>query len=365
MFKARKGGARAADDPRAIQAELGDGKPLERGVRSRMESAFGMDFSQVCTHTDTTAAGLSNRLNARAFTVGKHVAFGAGEYRPGTLIGEALIAHELAHVVQQDGGSASVAPLQTEDSGYNALEEDADFSAVGALVSLWGGAKDALSDIAQNAMPRLRSGLGLQRCNDSNGSSSKKKTPTSIPDGCITGNLTAKTSGTLQGGWSVNDYLSGGLSWGAVSSPKTAGRDGKGYKVQIFGPYSGKENLGVSQTMKHGSSNQAFLDGTAAYLGKTAGSVKNGDVNNEPVLNASNPFASTGWTLKYKDNKVSFADVPRAGAGEKGYIDFATCFHSKGAKCTHKKCCVTWRWTIDFAAGKNVNAATQQSQSCS
>jgi len=162
--KAREGGVRSVDNPRAIQARLGEGRPLDSGVRSRMQSAFGMEFSHVRTHTDTTAAGLSNRMNARAFTVGNHVAFGSGEYCPGTPVGDALIAHEIAHVVQQHGSSESVAPLETNGSHYNVLEDDADRSAMGVMASLWGGAKGKLGDVARNAVPRLRSGLRLQRC---------------------------------------------------------------------------------------------------------------------------------------------------------------------------------------------------------
>jgi len=180
FFKARNGGAHKPNDPRAIQSQLGSGRSLDSGVRSRMESAFGMDFSHVRTHTDTTATGLSNRLNARAFTIGEHVAFGAGEYKPGTLFGDALIAHEMAHVVQQSGASDSVAPMQTGAIGYNNLEKDADESAVGAIASLWTGAKDGLSDIAQNAIPRLRSGLRLQRCEDCGGGKGTSSTGMSI-----------------------------------------------------------------------------------------------------------------------------------------------------------------------------------------
>jgi hypothetical protein len=68
-----------------------------------MSSAFGYDFSGVRVHTGTKAASVATELNARAFTVGRDIAFGAGEYQPGTPIGDALIAHELAHVVQQGG----------------------------------------------------------------------------------------------------------------------------------------------------------------------------------------------------------------------------------------------------------------------
>jgi len=284
------------------------------------------------------------------------------------MVGDAIIAHELAHVVQQGGSASAVAPMSIGGAGYSALEEDADMSAVGAVASLWGGAKGRLKDIARNAGPRLRSGLRLQRCPGNKKEEVPKETPTPTPppakDGCITGNLTAKTSGTLQGGWSVNDYLTGGLSWGAVGSPTTAGVDGKGVKVQMVGPFSGKENLGVSQTIQLSGANQAFLDTLAAYTGQAPGSVKNGDVVNEPVLDASDPFAARGWILRYKDGMASFADVPRNGAGSKGSVNFVTCFHSKATDCENVKCCVTWKWTIDFTTGNNVNTVGQESQNC-
>jgi hypothetical protein len=167
LFKARDGGARPADDPQAVQAQLGDGRSLDSGVRSRMESAFGTTFSHVRMHTDSNAAYLSSSMNARAFTVGEHVAFDAGEYLPGTPFGDALIAHELAHVLQQRGGSAFAAPMQEETAHNDALEQDADRSAVGAVSSLWNKTKDSLTNTAMDVIPSLRSGLRLQRCSKS------------------------------------------------------------------------------------------------------------------------------------------------------------------------------------------------------
>ena len=164
FFKGRDGGAQQVDYPEAIQAQLGSGHSLDGGVKSRMESAFGHDFSRVRVHADARAAELSASLNARAFTIGSDVAFGAGEYQPGSLIGDALLAHELAHVVQQGGANPAAMPMQKGEAGQNPLEEDADLSAVSAVVSLWGGAKGIWGNISQNAMPRLRSGLRLQRC---------------------------------------------------------------------------------------------------------------------------------------------------------------------------------------------------------
>ena len=109
---------------------------------------------------------LTSSLNARAFTVGTDVGFAAGEYKPGTLIGDALIAHELAHVVQQGELSRNNAAPMKKETGANSdvLEQDADESAVGAVTSIWGGVKHGLTKVSRKAMPRLKSGLQLQRC---------------------------------------------------------------------------------------------------------------------------------------------------------------------------------------------------------
>jgi hypothetical protein len=159
LFKRKDG--QEATDPQAIQAQLDDGRPLDASVSSRMGAAFGMDFSGVRVHTDAEAVGLSDRLSARAFTIGSDIAFGAGEYQPGTLVGDALIAHELAHVAQQ-GGSSEAVPLHKDDDGVSgSLEEDADSAAVQAMVAMRG---DALGNAGRNAMPRLKSQLRLQSC---------------------------------------------------------------------------------------------------------------------------------------------------------------------------------------------------------
>jgi hypothetical protein len=173
LFKEREGGAREVDDPQAIQSQLGAGQSLDGGVKSQMESAFGESFSGVQVHTDANAAGLSDSLNARAFTVGEHVAFGAGEYKPGTLIGDALIAHELAHVLQQGSGGTSVNSKLNRAGTDSTLEEDADRSAVEAMLSLWGRDRMPFSKIASRTFPSLRAGLRLQRCKD------RKPSPTS------------------------------------------------------------------------------------------------------------------------------------------------------------------------------------------
>lgn len=87
-----------------IDALGASGRPLPESTRTFFEPRFGQDFSQVRVHTDTHAAGLARNINAKAFTVGQDVVFGAGQYSPNNTVGKKLLAHELTHVVQQTGG---------------------------------------------------------------------------------------------------------------------------------------------------------------------------------------------------------------------------------------------------------------------
>ena len=82
------------------------GQPLDPGTRTFMEPRFGHDFANVRVHTNNHAATSAEAVNALAYTVGNHVVFGAGQYAPGSARGQRLLAHELTHVVQQNGGQA-------------------------------------------------------------------------------------------------------------------------------------------------------------------------------------------------------------------------------------------------------------------
>jgi hypothetical protein len=83
---------------------LGPGQTLDPAVRQSMESRFGRNFEDVQVHTGEQAAASARSINARAFTAGRDVVFGAGEYAPQSPVGKKLIAHELTHVVQQGTG---------------------------------------------------------------------------------------------------------------------------------------------------------------------------------------------------------------------------------------------------------------------
>jgi len=90
--------------PPIVHAALrSSGRPLESGTRAVMESRFGQDFSDVRIHTDGQAAESAQAVNALAYTVGRDIAFAPGQYAPGASAGQRLLAHELTHVVQQQG----------------------------------------------------------------------------------------------------------------------------------------------------------------------------------------------------------------------------------------------------------------------
>lgn len=111
------GGGALAGVPAVVHEVLGSGgRPLDAHTRSLMEPRFGHDFSRVRVHTGGRAAESARAVNALAYTVGQQVVFGAGHYAPETVAGQKLLAHELAHVVQQRGGhSTSGAASEAHD----------------------------------------------------------------------------------------------------------------------------------------------------------------------------------------------------------------------------------------------------------
>src|SRR5690606_16805217 len=85
------------------------GQPLDSQTQDLMTFRFGHDFSRVRVHTDTQAAESARQVNALAYTVGQAIVFGSGRYSPHTREGQRLVAHELAHTIQQDGHEIAMA----------------------------------------------------------------------------------------------------------------------------------------------------------------------------------------------------------------------------------------------------------------
>lgn len=84
------------------------GRSIDQATRNFMESRFGENFGHVRIHTDGQAAASAEVVNARAYTVGRNIVFGAGQYSPGNSTGKSLLAHELTHVLQQGEGASSM-----------------------------------------------------------------------------------------------------------------------------------------------------------------------------------------------------------------------------------------------------------------
>jgi Domain of unknown function (DUF4157) len=122
-------GPRAAID----QAAADGGAPVDARVRAHVEEATGADLGDVRVHTGASSQQAAAAVEARAYTLGQHIHFGAGQYRPGSGEGDHLIAHELAHTVQQGpSGGTLQGKLEVGPPG-DAAEVEADGVATAAL----------------------------------------------------------------------------------------------------------------------------------------------------------------------------------------------------------------------------------------
>ncbi|WP_286743186.1 DUF4157 domain-containing protein, partial [Aquabacterium sp. UBA2148] len=146
-------GHAAVDGPTTarIQASRGGGQPLSAPLRRFMEPRFGADFSRVRIHTDGQAQQLSRRLSAKAFTTGRDIYFNAGQYAPDTAEGRELIAHELAHTIQQ-GESPRAAVQRSELSPAGPTPAEQLSPASGNVVHRLGLSDilDGLAELAAN-----------------------------------------------------------------------------------------------------------------------------------------------------------------------------------------------------------------------
>jgi len=128
--KAREGGGAAAPSRSLASAALsgqGPGRSLDSSSRAFMEPRFGRDLGGVRIHTDAPAARAAKMLSAEAFTVGGDIHFAEGRYRPDTIPGRRLLAHELTHTVQQGGGTGSIArSSEVVSQPHDASEREAD-----------------------------------------------------------------------------------------------------------------------------------------------------------------------------------------------------------------------------------------------
>lgn len=123
----------AITPPEEIRLEMGrlqhQGQPMDDEMRRPYESYFNHDFSLVRVHTDEKFGGIARSLGLEAFTIGNAIVFGTGQYAPHSRRGKALMAHELAHVRQQNRSSQSGSTNHNiETPGSPRAEAQAEFA---------------------------------------------------------------------------------------------------------------------------------------------------------------------------------------------------------------------------------------------
>ena len=106
------GGEASTDLESSIQNARAGGQSLDPNLQAQMGQAMGADFSGVKVHTDSHSDQLNKSIQAKAFTTGQDVFFRKGAYEPRSQGGQELIAHELTHVMQQNGGAVQRSPLK-------------------------------------------------------------------------------------------------------------------------------------------------------------------------------------------------------------------------------------------------------------
>lgn len=128
LQKSASSPSRTASAPPIVNQVLNSpGRALDAPTRSHMEPRFGRDFSGVRVHTDSRAAESARAVDAHAYTVGQHIVFDHGKYDSDSRGGQHLLAHELAHTVQQHGLQRSSDDLSlAQTSEYRQLEHEAD-----------------------------------------------------------------------------------------------------------------------------------------------------------------------------------------------------------------------------------------------
>jgi Domain of unknown function (DUF4157) len=143
----RDGSSAAAEFPAQddyLKRLDGGGAPLPHPVRGWFEARFGRDFGAVRVHTDTEAAHSARNFQATAYTVGRHIVFSPGRFEPQSQIGRRLLAHELAHTVQQGGAATATRGLPVSHSAHASEHEAAragDRAAEGNQVSVASGSQ--------------------------------------------------------------------------------------------------------------------------------------------------------------------------------------------------------------------------------
>ncbi|HLL22247.1 MAG TPA: DUF4157 domain-containing protein, partial [Kofleriaceae bacterium] len=175
------GGVVGPDPETAVAtAASSSGAPLPDPLRNQFESSLGTELSSVRVHTGSESQTAASAVGARAYAVGNDIHFGAGQYDPSSSDGQFLIAHEVAHTVQQRGGSMTRQNKLVLSSGSDSAELEAD-RAASAMVQ---GAPTTVSTVGGGVVHRKAfggyAGTAESRANTASANAAPGLSPISI-----------------------------------------------------------------------------------------------------------------------------------------------------------------------------------------
>jgi hypothetical protein len=214
-------------------ASSSSGQPLPEMLMRKFESSLGADLSGVRVHTGSESAAANDAVGARAYTLGSDIHFGANQYDPSSGAGEHLLAHEVAHTVQQGGGAQRMQFKLDVSSPGDALEHEAD-RAADAMVA---GAAASVS-MGSGVQRVQREKLPPSKTDNASASFTLKEVPLLGENGMDIGYVTLKAS------------LSGAVSAAAHKDDKGGGGS-KPIETSVSGKKDGVE-LGGSKELELG-----------------------------------------------------------------------------------------------------------------
>jgi hypothetical protein len=165
--KARDANGVAENADQAVaNASSSSGQALPEPIMRKFESSLGTDLSSVRVHTGATSADAAQAVGAKAYTVGQDIHFAAGHYDPSSTGGQHLLAHEVAHTVQQRGGTPTRQNKLEVSAPTDSFEHEAD-QAADAMVSGRAASVATASGVMREPDPNNLLGIGPFQPNQS------------------------------------------------------------------------------------------------------------------------------------------------------------------------------------------------------
>ena len=341
-------GTLGADAPTHVARASGStGEPLPVKLRANFEGSLGADLGGVRVHHGADSATAAQSIAARAYTMGQDIHFAAGAYAPGSTEGEHLLAHEVAHTVQQAGGTGLQTKLEVSSPG-DAAERGAD-SAADAMVR---GEAATVGTVAGGQIARApQPGAGpVLPAGDSAALSASRFTVTGAPPS-FSGVITAAKDGNLV------KLTSPPISFAAMVSAKQQLSVGERIDAGPIQTMLGSSRVGVYR--EGGKKDGAIVAEQHMDLGEMRDVT--GDINQQAQIDQSTiaPFYSLPEALNHDTQYVTvqFKDQPIAkfptsvGNGTltetKGEDSFVTSVSvKKDANLVHLQ---TFKWQLPWA----------------